>query len=875
MRYLTFKDPEPTTYEVCFLMPRLQKKEIERHYLVPHLAGMEDTLLAYDLFKNGKTTKVAEQREYLGKLLPILQTLGVKYLVVTDAEYFKTLTKGKSTEAGLGYVFPSAPVIEANLSGGEFQVIYCPHYSRIFYNPEKIEQEIRISLNALKNHRNNTYDDPGLDIIHFAAYPDTVGSIRTWLVRLLDMHCDLSGDIECFSLKHYDAGIGTISFSWNKHEGIAFPIDLLDNVSDQIQVRHMLVEFFAELKARGHKIIWHRIAFDVTVLIYQLYMTDILDTEGLLRGMDVLLDKWECTLLITYLATNSCAGNRLGLKFQAQEFAGDWGLDDEDYKDIRKIPLADLLQYNLVDTLSTWYVFEKHHSTMVRDGQEPLYEGLFKSSMKDIIQMQLTGMPLNMVEVIRLNDSFKAISQAAEDRMQANPALQRYLAVVNQEWVDMKNATLKKKRVTLLDAKEDFNPGSSQQLQRILYDENQMALPVLDLTDSKLPATKASTLEKLINHTTDPDIKSFLEDLIEYKSLDKLITSFLPAMLDAPMGPDGWHYLFGNFNLGGTISGRLSSSGPNLQNIPANGKTPLKKKLAKAIKKCFQAPPGWLFVGLDFSSLEDRISALTTKDPNKLKVYTDGFDGHCLRAYGYFDDQMPDIIPDDVVSINSIAVKYPALRQDSKTPTFLLTYQGTWVGIMHQLGWTEEKARLIESRYHALYVVSDQWVESRIEEAGRDGYLTVAFGLRLRTPMLHQVIMGTNRTPYEAIAESRSAGNACGQSYGLLNNRASVEFMTKVRTSPYRLSIRPCAQIHDAQYYMIQDTMDEILFTNDHLVAACEWQNDPLIAHPIVKLGGNLSVFFPNWSTGLEIPNKASADDIKSLALEHISKYCP
>ena len=75
----------------------------------------------------------------------------------------------------------------------------------------------------------------------------------------------------------------------------------------------------------------------------------------------------------------------------------------------------------------------------------------------------------------------------------------------------------------------------------------------------------------------------------------------------------------------------------NLQNIPAGS------AYGKAVKECFEAPDGWLFCGADFASLEDRISALTTKDPNKLKVYTDGYDGHCLRAYGYFGDQMFDI----------------------------------------------------------------------------------------------------------------------------------------------------------------------------------------------------------------------------------------
>lgn len=65
--------------------------------------------------------------------------------------------------------------------------------------------------------------------------------------------------------------------------------------------------------------------------------------------------------------------------------------------------------------------------------------------------------------------------------------------------------------------------------------------------------------------------------------------------------------------------------------------------LSSELKNCFQYVPGWLFCGLDFSSLEDRISALTTKDPNKLAVYLYGFDGHCLRSQSYFGENMPDI----------------------------------------------------------------------------------------------------------------------------------------------------------------------------------------------------------------------------------------
>jgi DNA polymerase-1 len=275
------------------------------------------------------------------------------------------------------------------------------------------------------------------------------------------------------------------------------------------------------------------------------------------------------------------------------------------------------------------------------------------------------------------------------------------------------------------------------------------------------------------------------------------------------MGPDGWYYFFGNFNLGGTVSVRLSSSGPNMQNLPAGS-----KPWGKEVKKCFKAPPGWLFVGIDFASLEDRISALLTKDPNKLKIYTDGFDGHSYRAYSYFGDQMTGIIAEDVDSINSISTLYPELRQESKTPTFLLTYGGTHHGIMDQCGWGIVKSQMVDNRYHELYRVSDEWVAAEIEEATKVGYVTCAFGLRVRTPLLKQVIMGNAKTPYEAKAEGRTAGNALGQSYGLLNSRAGTEFMRKVRKSPHRLDIRPGAHIHDAQYLMIREDWDVLLYTN-------------------------------------------------------------
>lgn len=860
MRYLTFSDQ--TSYPVCFLVSQIDKQSIVKYYTEPFGIKHEE-VIAIELHASAvkKKTPVAEMKEWIqSELIETLTDCQVEYLIVNDSEYFKVLTKSTKADLFLGYVLPCV--------FGPWQVIYIPSFRVVFYDPDKIKMKIAQAVDALDQHRSGLYQPPGDTIIKFAAYPQTYDEIKAWLQKLLDMKCPLTCDIEGFSLRHYAAGIGTITFCWNQEEGIAFPIDFktinydpdTGNYGVQIsdpRLKELLRAFF---EAFTEKMIYHHISFDVMVLIYQLFMKDILDTEGLLEGMEVMLRNWDDTKLIAYLATNSCAGNRNGLKDQAQEYAGNYAV--EEIKDIRKMPLPKLLQYNLVDGLSTWYVHNKRYPQMVADDQLDVYETIFKPAIKDIIQMQLTGMPLDMKRVLEVEIILQDDSDAAVNKMTANPLVQQFNHHLNEQWVIKRNNELKVKRVTIADGKEEFNPNSPDQLVELLY--NKIGLPVIARTKSKEPSTKGDVLKSLKFHTKDPIVLDLLDGLIAFKSVNKILTGFIPAMKAAKLGPDGWYYLFGNFNLGGTVSGRLSSSEPNLQNLPAKG------KYAKLIKSCFVAPTGWLFCGLDFASLEDRISALTTKDPVKLSVYTDGYDGHCLRAYAYFGSVMTNINPDDVASINSIAELYPDERQESKAPTFALTYAGTFKTLMTNCGFDEEKALSVEAKYHDLYFVSDAWVKAKIDQACIDGYVTVAFGLRVRTPLLAQVIRGTSKTPFEAEAEGRTAGNALGQSWCLLNSRAGSEFMEKVRKSKHRLEIRPCAQIHDAGYFLIRDDMEPLLFTNEHLVKAVQWQDHPDIWHDEVKLGGELSIFYPHWGKEMTIPNYATVPQIDEAIAKHM-----
>jgi DNA polymerase-1 len=639
----TTRDPT-----VAILCPVIKTSEIVKHYYDPYLKALDNDVMVCDLFiKRGKKkTPAAELKEYCEELIPNLIDAGITFIIVTQPDYFKVLTKQAKTDATIGDVVPTVvPGLMAT---------YCPNYSRIFYDPDKTREKIDLALGSAVRWLKGDTTVTGSDIVHYEEYPSTDEEILDALARLKAMECDLTCDIEGFSLKHYDAGVGTITFCWNEHEGIAFSVDYFPDCSDDpllhgIQVanpviRAALKDFFETYQ---HKMIYHNICYDVYVLVYQLFMDHILDQEGMLYGLEVMLRNWDCSQLISYLATNSCAGNELGLKTQAQAYAGNYAVND--ITDIRLIPEDKLLKYNLIDGLATWYVFNKNHPIMLADHQDCVYQDIFRPAVMDVIQMQLTGMPINMDKVKALDKQLQKESDQNIADMLKTTVIHDFVYALEDEALIKKNLKLKKKTVTradlgsTLDLQIEFNPGSSNQLQKLLYSDEFLGLPVVDLTKTKQPATGADTLEKLKNHTKNPDIHTFLDILIEYKASAIILSTFLPAFLRAYKGEDGWHYLFGNFRLGGTVSSRLSSNSPNLQNIPSSGSTAVKKRLAKMIKNCFEAPPGWLFVGLDFDSLEDKISAVTTKDPMKVKVYSDGYDGHCLRALAYFGQHMPDL----------------------------------------------------------------------------------------------------------------------------------------------------------------------------------------------------------------------------------------
>lgn len=657
MRHYTFDESESYHVAVLLKASSFNRSEVLANYITPlcNLGIQSDAVIAYslDYEANGKVS-VGFIKQYLDKLLETLQSIGVKLLYVADANYYKVLTKQTKAEPHHGYVLPCKYVGYEHMN-----VVLGVNYQALIYNPE-LQAKLTMGLETTAAHVAGNYQALGTGIIHSAQYPSTVAAIKDALLAL-HQYPSLTADIEGFSLRFEEAGIGTIAFAWDEHNGIAFACDYKRVVNDDgsmaydtpeesaashygfyspnREVRALLLEFFLTYKG---EITWHNSTYDLKAIIYTLWMKDLLDTEGLLSGLDCMTHYFQDTKIIAYLATNSTAGNVLGLKSLAHEFAGNWA--KEDIKDIRKIPLNELLQYNLVDCLSTWFVKNKYTPKMIEDWQYELYNSLMLPSLKVIIAMELTGMPMSTkaiqtakeqlesqrdthLAVITNSDVIKALTLLLQQTAWENDFEGRKAKAKNPHKILPKD-------LTAFDAME-FNPNSGPQLQRLLYE--QMGLPVIDLTDTKQPATGAETIEKLINHTQEPAYKALLTALISYGKVTKILSTFIPAFEKGIDKIDGCKYLHGCFNLGGTVSGRLSSSDPNMQNLPAGS------IFGKLVKSCFVAPAGWLLCGADFSSLEDRINALLTKDPEKLKVYTDGYDSHSLRAFAYFGNQMKDV----------------------------------------------------------------------------------------------------------------------------------------------------------------------------------------------------------------------------------------
>jgi len=255
------------------------------------------------------------------------------------------------------------------------------------------------------------------------------------------------------------------------------------------------------------------------------------------------------------------------------------------------------------------------------------------------------------------------------------------------------------------EAGHSFNINSPQQLGHVLYEE--MDLPTGRKSSSGQFSTAADELERLRGY------HPVIESIIEYREISKLRGTFLEG-LKKEIARDGRVHT--TFNQAVTTTGRLSSSNPNLQNIP------VRTARGKRIRELFTASPGNVLVGADYSQIELRLLAHLSGDHNLSAAFREGRDVHLVTASRLFGKAEPDISSRE--------------RSIAKTVNFSITYGISDFGLSRDLNISIPAAGRLIERYHNQYPLVESWLRRQGETAKEQGYVETLFHRRRYLPEL-------------------------------------------------------------------------------------------------------------------------------------------
>ncbi len=301
----------------------------------------------------------------------------------------------------------------------------------------------------------------------------------------------------------------------------------------------------------------------------------------------------------------------------------------------------------------------------------------------------------------------------------------------------------------------EFNVGSPVQLAQVLYDE--LKLPVL----KKNRSTDHEVLEKLAEEHPLP------RAIIEYRTVAKLKSTYLDT-LPTLIGPDG--RIRTTYKQAAAATGRLTSTNPNLQNIP------IRTELGKQIRRAFVAEPGWVLVSADYSQVELRILADISGDEGLVKAFAEDADVHARTAAEVFSVPLAEVTRSQ--------------RSVAKMVNYGIAYGLSAHGLSTRLNIPIEESKSIIERYFARFPGINRYVEETLEGARKKGFVESIFGRRRYMPDL------VSRNRQVSMAAERAAINMPIQgSAADIVKRAMLEMEKQLVTE--RLSARMLLQVHD------------------------------------------------------------------------------
>ncbi|MDC3323023.1 DNA polymerase I [Gammaproteobacteria bacterium] len=471
----------------------------------------------------------------------------------------------------------------------------------------------------------------------------------------------LALDTETTGLDYMDSDLVGISMCFTPGEAFYIPINHKDDSSPQLGIDYVLKELRPLLEDSMQKIIGQNIKFDMNILSqHGINISSIKnDTMMMSYVLDASATRHNLDALSSYY---------LGYKTSTFEDVAGKGVKQVTFDEVS---IADATHYAAEDADITLRLYE---------------ELLSKLESVESLKKLNEDIEIPLIEVL--------------SEMEQNGAVLNS-KILNAQSKDLENRIKKIEKKAYVLAGDEFNLGSTKQLREIFFDK--LGYRVIKKTPGGQPSTDEKVLAELAEEYELPKI------LLEHRTLSKLKSTYtdkLPSQISISTGK-----VHTSFHQAVTTTGRLSSSDPNLQNIP------IRTEDGRRIRQAFEPSKGHKFVSADYSQIELRVMAHMSKDKGLLTAFQDGEDVHSKTASEVFN-----------VDIDAVTTD---LRRNAKAINFGLIYGISAFGLGKQLNINRNLAAEYMAMYFEKYPGVKKYMETTKDFAAENGYVETLFGRRL------------------------------------------------------------------------------------------------------------------------------------------------
>ena len=564
-------------------------------------------------------------------------------------------------------------------------------------------------------------------------------------------------DTETTSTSTIDAELVGLSFSVKEHEAFYVPIPA--NRKEALQIVNIFKPLYEDPKILK---VGQNLKYDLEVL----------------RNYDVRLDgpMWD-TMIAHYLIQPELRHNmdymaEVYLHYQTIHIDELIGPKGKNQRSMRDLSPTLVYEYACEDADITLQLKNKLEPELKRLECEDLFYNIEMPLMPVLAEMEMNGVCLDTESLAETSKQFTTRMNEIEQRIYEL-------------------------------AGETFNIASPKQVGEVLFDKLKI-VEKAKKTKTGQYVTSEEVLQQLKNK------HEIVADILEHRGLKKLIGTYIDA-LPKLINPRTGH-IHTSFNQTITATGRLSSSDPNLQNIPIRGED------GKEIRKAFIPEPGCLFFSADYSQIELRVMAHLSQDPQMIEVFREGKDLHAATAANIYKKSIDEVTRDE--------------RTKSKRANFGIIYGITVFGLAERLDIPRDEAKMLIDGYFQTFPQVHDYMEKSKEVARQQGYVTTLFGRRRYLPDINSA----NAT-VRGFAE-RNAINAPIQGTAAdIIKVAMIHIFQRFKTENIRSKM--ILQVHDELNFSVYPDEKEKV---EHIVLE-EMQNAFHMAVPLVADSG----FGENW----------------------------